>query len=170
MDAFAVSIVASGTGKINNKRAVFRLSFHFGLFQFMMPVIGWFAGAHLETLTSVFDHWIAFFLLQFVAIRMIIPGQPKNDFMRRTDPSKGYTLVILSVATSIDALAIGFSLAMLDINIWYPSAFIGLITASISLLGITIGSYTNKKLGRASEFLGGILLSIIGFRILISHL
>lgn len=170
MDAFAVSIAISGAGKINNRWAVFRLSFHFGLFQFLMPVIGWFAGSSLEPIISAFDHWIAFFLLQIIALRMIAPGQQKNDFFAKSDPSRGYNLIILSLATSIDALAVGFSLAMLEISILYPSVFIGLVTASMALLGIVIGNYTNRRLGRVSAIIGGGILSIIGFRILFSHL
>ena len=170
MDAFAVSLAASGTGKINSKRATFRLSFHFGLFQFMMPVIGWFAGTNLEPIISAYDHWIAFFLLQIVAFHMIISIRKSNEIKGTIDPSKGYSLIILSIATSIDALAVGFSLGMIKTSIWYPSVMIGLITASMSLLGITIGNYSNQKLGKSSAIIGGIILSIIGFKILLSHL
>lgn len=170
MDAFAVSIAASGTGKINNKRAIFRLSFHFGLFQFIMPVLGWFAGANLEPIISAYDHWFAFVLLQFVAFRMIISSKQDSELRSENDPSKGYRLIILSFVTSIDALAVGFSLAMIKINIWYPSIIIGLITASMALVGIVIGSYTNQRLGKASAIIGGIILSTIGFRIFLTHL
>jgi putative Mn2+ efflux pump MntP len=170
MDAFAVSIAATGTGKINNKRAIFRLSFHFGFFQFIMPILGWFVGAKLEPIISTYDHWVAFFLLQFVAFRMVISIKKGNELGSINDPSKGYSLIILSLATSIDALAVGFSLAMIKINILYPSLIIGLITATMSLVGIVIGNYTNQKLGKTSAIIGGVILSIIGFRILISHL
>jgi len=170
MDAFAVSIAASGTGKINNRWAIFRLSFHFGLFQFIMPVVGWFAGSNLEPLISAYDHWIAFILLQFVAFRMIISSQKSSGLRSENDPSRGFSLIVLSMATSIDALAVGFSLAMIKINIWYPSVIIGLITASMALLGIAIGNYSNQRLGKASAIIGGIILSTVGIRILYSHL
>jgi putative Mn2+ efflux pump MntP len=156
MDAFAVSLVASGVGKIKNKRAIFRLSFHFGLFQFIMPILGWFAGANLEAIISTYDHWVA-----------LIKG---GELQSENDPSKGYQLIILSLATSIDALAVGFSLAMIEINIWYPSAIIGIVTSSMALVGIVLGNHANQKLGKVSAIIGGIILSIIGFRILLSHL
>jgi putative Mn2+ efflux pump MntP len=88
MDAFAVSLAASGTGKINNRWAIFRLSFHFGLFQFMMPVLGWFAGTNIEPIISAYDHWIAFILLQLVAFHMVISSQKSdnriNGFIRNS--------------------------------------------------------------------------------------
>ena len=135
-----------------------------------MPVLGWFAGADLEPVISAYDHWVTFFLLQFVAFRMIISIKKSNGLRGVNDPSKGYNLIVLSLATSIDALAVGFSLAMIRINIFYPSIVIGLITASMALVGIIIGNFTNQRLGKASAIIGGLILSVIGFRILISHL
>ncbi len=170
MDALAVSIAASGTGRIDNKRAIFRLSFHFGLFQFMMPIIGWFAGAHLESIIATYDHWIAFFLLQFVALHMIISIEESKDLKSDIDLSKGINLIIVSLATSIDALAVGFTLGLINVSIWYPSIIIGVITACMSLTGIAIGKIANEKLGKFSTLLGALILSIIGFRILLSHL
>src|SRR6056297_488407 len=120
MDAFAVSVAAGTTGLLK-KRAIFRLSFHFGLFQFLMPVIGWYTGSRIAPLVSSVDHWLAFGLLIFVGVRMIIGGiKPPSEKMIN-DPSRGMTLVMLAVATSIDALAVGFSLAMMEIKIWYPA-------------------------------------------------
>ena len=101
---------------------------------------------------------------------MIISIKKSNGLRSVDDPSKGYNLIVLSLATSIDALAVGFSLAMIKINIFYPSVVIGLITASMALLGIYIGNYSNQRLGKTSAIIGGVILSIIGFRILISHL
>jgi putative Mn2+ efflux pump MntP len=167
MDAFAVSLSAAATGIITSKRAIFRLSFHFGLFQFLMPLLGWFAGARLIPLISSFDHWIAFFLLQFVAIRMIFAGVKENKESFKNDPSRGSSLVMLSVATSIDALSVGFSLAMVNINIWYPSAIIGLVTAILSIIGIRLGNLFSQKLGKMMEIVGGIILSGVGIHILI---
>lgn len=170
MDAFAVSLSAAATGIINSKRAIFRLSFHFGLFQFLMPVIGWFAGSKLLPLISSFDQWIAFILLQFVAIRMVFTGFKEDKPSFKNDPSRGTNLVLLSVATSIDALSIGFSLAMVNINIWYPSVIIGLVTAVLSIIGIQLGNLFSEKLGKSMEIAGGILLSGVGIHILISSL
>jgi putative Mn2+ efflux pump MntP len=170
MDAFSVSLAASGTGRINNRRAIFRLSFHFGFFQFIMPVLGWFVGKNLMQVIAIYDHWLAFIILQIVAFHMLMSCQKSSELKGEYDPSKGYNLIILSLATSIDALAVGFSLAMIKINIWYPSFIVGLITASMAFLGIVIGNYVSQRLGKTSAIVGGIILSGIGFRILFSHI
>jgi manganese efflux pump family protein len=170
MDAFAVSIAAGTSGRLRGKRGVFRLSFHFGLFQAMMPFIGWFAGIHIAHLIRAVDHWVAFGLLLFVGLRMIIASFHADSEIFRTDPSKGFSLIMLSVATSIDALAVGLSLAMIQINIWYPCAVIGIITASLSVIGIIAGKSLGQKLRLRMEFFGGMILILIGVRILISNL
>jgi manganese efflux pump family protein len=170
MDAFAVSIAAGTSGRLQGKRGVFRLSFHFGLFQAMMPLIGWFVGIRIAHLISAVDHWVAFGLLLFVGARMIRSSFQTNTETFQADPSKGWSLVMLSVATSIDALAVGLSLAMIQINIWYPCAMIGIITAALSVTGIFAGKYLGKKIGPRMEFIGGAILILIGTRILFSHL
>jgi len=170
MDAFAVSIAAGTSGKLAGKRAVFRLSSHFGLFQAVMPVIGWYAGIRIAHLISAVDHWVAFGLLFFVGMRMIMSGiQPEKETFSN-DPSKGGSLVLLSVATSIDALAVGLSLAMMKINIWYPCAMIGIITGILSVIGIRAGKYFGEKLGPKMEIIGGIILILIGLKILLTDL
>jgi len=170
IDAFAVSIAAGTSGKLQGKRGIFRLSFHFGLFQALMPLLGWFAGIHIAHLIRAVDHWIAFGLLLFVGARMIRASFQKDTETFLADPSRGMSLVMLSVATSIDALAVGLSLAMIQINIWYPCALIGIITAMLSVIGIFTGKYLGKKIGPRMEFIGGVILILIGARILISHL
>jgi manganese efflux pump family protein len=170
MDAFAVSIAAGTSGKLQGKRGVFRLSFHFGLFQAMMPLIGWFIGMRIAHLISAVDHWIAFGLLLFVGIRMIRASLETETDSFQADPSRGFSLVMLSVATSIDALAVGLSLAMIQISIWYPCAMIGIITGGLSVTGILAGKTLSKKIGPRMELLGGIILILIGARILLSHL
>ncbi|MFW6011360.1 MAG: manganese efflux pump MntP family protein [Desulfosalsimonas sp.] len=169
MDAFAVSVAAGTSGSLP-KRAVFRLSFHFGLFQFMMPVIGWYAGSHIAPLISAVDHWVAFALLFFVGFRMIKNGLAPESETVLKDPSRGLTLVMLSVATSIDALAVGFSLAMMNVAIWYPAVTIGIVTSAMSLAGIRLGTFFGKKLGPRMEIAGGIILILIGIRILAADL
>ena len=114
MDAFAVSLGIGTTEKANRPRPIFRLSFHFGLFQAMMPVLGWSAGTAIAPMIAQFDHWIAFILLAFVGGRMIRSGLDPDGQAYPEDPSRGATLIMLCVATSIDALAIGLSLAMLE--------------------------------------------------------
>lgn len=170
MDAFAVSLGAGATGRAAGPRAVFRLSFHFGLFQFLMPVIGWLVGSRIASFISFIDHWIAFVLLTFVGTRMIRAGLDKTEETQQTDPSRGLTLVMLAVATSIDALAIGMSLGMLQISIWYPSVVIGIVTGIMSLLGIRLGNRIGLNFGKYMEIGGGVILILIGLRILISHL
>ena len=168
IDAFAVSMAAAAAGRVHGSRAVFRLSFHFGLFQFLMPVVGWAAGATLEPLIASFDHWIAFLLLMVVGIRMLIPSNGSKA-MQLDDPTRGLMLLTLATATSIDALAVGLSLAMLRINVWLPSVVIGIVAASMSLVGIYLGSRLQVRLGRKAEILGGIILIFIAIRIVAEH-
>lgn len=169
MDAFAVSVAAGTAGDVP-KRAVFRLSFHFGLFQFMMPVIGWYAGTNIAPLISAVDHWVAFVLLVFVGVRMVREGRNPALKTALRDPSRGLTLFILSVATSIDALAVGFSLAMMEVAIWYPAVTIGVVTSAMSLAGIRLGRFFGQKLGPRMEIAGGMILIVIGLRILAGDL
>lgn len=170
MDASAVSLAAAAAGFAKDARAVFRLAFHFGLFQFLMPVIGWFMGISFVGYFKSFDHWIAFGLLAFVGGRMIKEGFDTESEESKKDPSRGMTMVMLSIATSIDALAVGLSFALLDVNIWYPSAMIGVITCALSVLAIAMGKRLGEMLGKRMEIFGGIVLLIIGTRILLSHL
>ncbi len=166
MDAAAVSLAAAASGFAKDGRAVFRLAFHFGLFQFLMPVVGWFLGIGFVSYLKAFDHWIAFGLLMFVGGRMILSGMDSSENPIKKDPSRGMTMVMLSIATSIDALAIGLSLAMLDVNIWYPSVIIGIITGGMSLLAIGIGKRLGVLFGKRMEVVGGLILVFIGSRIL----
>jgi manganese efflux pump family protein len=170
MDAFAVSLGAGASGQTVGGRAEFRLSFHFGLFQFMMPVIGWFLGVRIAAFLSSVDHWIAFGLLVFVGVRMIGSGWDSDGESLSADPSRGLTLVVLATATSIDAFAIGLSLGMLRVKIWYPSVVIGGVTGGLSLLGMRLGTRLGTRFGKHMEIVGGAILSLLGFRILLSHL
>jgi putative Mn2+ efflux pump MntP len=170
MDAFAVCLGVGSQARTSGPRPVFRLAFHFGLFQFLMPVIGWFAGTTILRYISAYDHWVAFGLLAFVGIRMIRSGiEPKGE-EQKNDPSRGWTLVLLAFATSIDALAIGFSLGMIGVTIWYPAVVIGLVTGLISWLGIFLGNRLGQKFGKRMEIIGGIILILMGVRILLTRL
>ena len=170
MDASAVSMTAAAAGFVNDNRAVFRLAFHFGFFQALMPFIGWLLGSTVVDYISMWDHWIAFILLAIVGSRMIYSGFfPDNDRLT-VDPSKGWTLITLSIATSIDALAAGLSFSILHVNIWLPCLLIGVITAILSALSTRIGKTAGAWLGHRVEILGGLILLGIGFRILIIHL
>ncbi len=170
MDASAVSMAAAACGYAQNPRAVFRLSFHFGLFQFMMPVVGWFLGTGFVSYVRAVDHWIAFGLLAFVGGRMVREGLSHTEECLHRDPSRGLTMVMLSIATSIDALAIGLGLAVMDVNIWYPSALIGIITCAMSVAAISIGKRVGSAFGSKMEVVGGIILIGLGLKILIPAL
>ncbi len=166
MDAFAVSL-AAGAGGARGPRAVFRLAFHFGLFQFLMPVLGWATGMRVAGVALAVEDWVAAGLLAAVGARMIRSGQTHG---LDRDPSRGLTLVTLCVATSLDALAVGLSLALLRVNIWYPSAVIGSVTAILSVCGVRLGNRLGSGFGRRMEVAGGMLLIVLSARILAAHL
>ena len=170
MDAFAVCISAGTTRQADGPRPTFRLAFHFGLFQFLMPVMGWFAGMTIERYIAAFDHWISFLLLAFVGVRMIHSGFNTDGEKKKNDPSRGWTLVLLSFAVSIDALAVGLSLGVIGVNIWYPGLVIGVVTGLVSWLGLRLGSRLGEKFGKRMEIIGGIVLVVIGVRIVLAHL
>jgi manganese efflux pump family protein len=169
MDAFAVSL-GSGVKIGPGPRPAFRIAFHFGLFQALMPVIGWSFGSTIEPLVKNYDHWVAFGLLAFVGLRMIRSGLSKGKEEILKDPSRGWTMVMLSVAVSIDALAIGLSLAFLHVDIWTPAMIIGLVTGALSLVGLRVGILFGRRFGKQVEILGGLVLIGIGIRIVVSHL
>lgn len=172
MDAFAVAIAAGVTLKHVSLRQNFRLAWHFGLFQALMPILGWSAGITIKDFIQAFDHWIAFGLLLYVAQGMLrgafARGSEENE---QKDPTRGMTMVLLSVATSIDALAVGFSLAVINISIWMPALVIGIVAGAFTTAGMHIGKAIGAipKLSRYAEALGGIVLLIIGLNILREH-
>jgi putative Mn2+ efflux pump MntP len=170
MDAFAVSLGIGCGRQADSPRAMFRLSFHFGLFQALMPLIGWLVGSRISALIGGVDHWVAFGLLAFVGGRMIRSGFDPDGSFCGPDPSRGQTLVLLSLATSIDALAVGLSLAMLRVSIFQPIIVIGVVTAALSLVGLLLGLRLGEAFGKRTEVLGGLLLVGIGLRVLLSHL
>ena len=170
MDACAVSLAAGTSEHVDGARAEFRLWWHFGLFQAIMPIIGWFLGSTVTSWIAPVDHWIAFGLLAFVGGRMIQSGFDADGKGFTTNPTRGKTMVMLAVATSIDALAIGLSLAFLDVTIWYPSIIIGAVTASLSFVSLRLGRFLSDKFGKRMEIIGGIILILIGLRILLEHL
>ncbi len=170
MDAFSVSIAA---GMIIDKpafRHYFRLAFHFGLFQFMMPILGYFAGIFVEKLIQSYDHWIAMALLGYIGIKMIRESFSKDKSEVVRDPSRGWSLIVLSVATSIDALAVGLSIGVLGKPILFPSAVIGIVCAMFSIFGIAIGKRAGSLLGKRVERAGGLILIAIGIKILLEHM
>ncbi|MBF0111815.1 MAG: manganese efflux pump [Desulfamplus sp.] len=171
MDAFAVAITAGFQIQKLNKRHFFRLSWHFGLFQAVMPVIGWYSGISVIRFIEKYDHWVAFLLLMWVGFGMIKGAFADEEDKKFIDPTRGKRLVILSVATSIDALAVGFSLAALKVSILLPIIVIGLVALIFTSIGLFVGNRfsSSAKAGERAEIIGGIVLIAIGLKILHEH-
>ncbi|MGB9586219.1 MAG: manganese efflux pump MntP family protein [Anaerolineales bacterium] len=170
MDAFAVSLGVGTGNQANLTRSKLRLAFHFGIFQSGMTLLGWIGGHTIENLIRSYDHWLAFFLLAYVGGKMILAGLRINQETYASDPSKGGLLVMLSFATSMDALAVGLSMAMIGSAVVLPAIVIGLVTFALSMIGLFFGDQLGRVFGKRMEVLGGIILIGIGLRILISHL
>jgi len=172
MDAFAVAIATGICLGTIHWRQNFRFAWHFGFFQAIMPVIGWFAGLFIRDLIASYDHWIAFGLLLFVAQGMLREAMKKDDSCDSVkDPTKGWTLVMLSVATSIDALAVGLSLSLVNVTIWVPAVVIGIVACIFTTIGLHLGKYISKaaRLRRFADGFGATVLLLIGLNILREH-
>ena len=171
MDAFAVAIAAGLSIENVTPRHTFRLAFHFGLFQFFMPILGWLAGQQVAAYIGNWDHWVAFGLLSYVGGKMLWEARGEHGPEdTKTDPTRGLTLVTLSVATSIDALAVGLSMAFLGVSVWIPSVVIGIVAATLTAVGIGFGARLGPRCGRWAEIAGGCVLILIGLRIVATHL
>lgn len=178
MDAFAVSISISALLKNVQPRQTFRLSFHFGLFQALMPVLGWYTGNFVGQWFLSYDHWIAFVILWAIGGKIMYQtifekeeiSEQIQEGSKRKDPTRGFSLIMLSVATSIDAYAVGLIFAFIGISIWFPSFWIGITAGFLTLLGMQIGGYVGKKFGKGMEIIGAILLFLIGIKILFDHI
>jgi len=170
MDSFAVSITSGLRMKNPRVRNALKIAVFFGSFQAFMPVIGWLAGISILDLISGVDHWIAFGLLILIGCKMIYESSRIESSGKELNPLNGYVLLTLSVATSIDALAVGISLAFLRIPIVTPILIIGIVTFLLSFLGVYAGSRIGHFLERKIETLGGLILIGIGMKILVEHL
>lgn len=170
MDAFAVSISCGLTVPSPKRRNALKIASFFGAFQAMMPVIGWSIGRYFSIYIENFDHWIVFILLSFIGSRMIYNAQVSDECKSVVDPSNIKTLLMLSIATSIDALAVGVTFAFLHIQIITPVLIIGLITFLISSIGLLIGHKLGCYFEKRVEIFGGIVLIGIGIKILVEHL
>lgn len=170
MDAFAVSVGVS-LEKLARRQSI-RLALHFGLFQLMMPIVGWLMGRSIVRCIEAVDHWVAFGLLFFIGGRMILESfkPQKSKHRDSSDPTKGLSLFMLSIATSIDALTVGLSLGVLGVPILLPALVIGLVTFSLSILGTLMGPLLGRAIGKRAELIGGAVLIIIGIKILGEHL
>ncbi len=169
MDAFAVSLCKGfALGKANLKSMII-VGLWFGSFQFIMPVIGFYVGKSFYDVISEFDHWIAFLLLATIGMNMVREAITSDE--DDTDPDIGFRIMfLLAIATSIDALAVGVSLAMEGGNIWLEGAIIGILTFLISAIGIKLGSLFGNRFGNKAEILGGVILILIGIKILLEPL
>ena len=168
MDAFAVSICKGlSMQKMNWKKAII-IGLYFGIFQALMPTIGYFLGVGFESLVTTIDHWIVFILLAFIGGNMIKESFSEEEFC---DSDLSFqSMIILAVATSIDALAVGITFAFLEINIILAISLIGIITFILSIIGVKIGNRFGNKYESKAELAGGLILILIGLKILLEHL
>ena len=170
MDAFAVSVCKGlSMKKMSWKKAII-IALYFGIFQALMPVIGYALGIGFEESIKFIDHWIAFGLLAFIGGNMIKESLSKDEDDNQNDDVNFKTMVVLAVATSIDALAVGVTFAFLNVNLILVISIIGVLTFIISLLGVKIGNVFGDKFEKKAELAGGIILILIGLKILLEHL
>ena len=169
MDAFSVSICKGLTTKKFSWRMALVCGLWFGFFQALMPIIGYFLGAQFQEMIEAYDHWIAFGLLFLIGANMIreaVWGKEESQ-----DGSLGFkTMLLLAIATSIDALAVGVSFACIRVKLWSSVIVIGLTTFAFSVLGVKIGNVFGSKYEKSAEIIGGIILILIGLKILLEHL
>ena len=172
MDTFAVAVGLSLARGGLGRGGAFRLSFHFGLFQFLMTVLGWAAGKSVSGLVKSYDHWVAAGLLAFVGGKMIVESFHKEERLERksADATRGLSLFLLSLATSLDALAVGLSYGALNVAVLLPAVIIGSVTFVVTAGGTKVGPVLGKLAGRWAEIGGGAVLLLIGLKILIEHL
>ncbi|MFC2159402.1 manganese efflux pump MntP family protein [Actinomycetota bacterium] len=170
MDCFAVSIAGGATCNRPKITNALKVGLSFGFFQAMMPLIGWAIGFSFRSLIENVDHWIAFSLLLVIGIKMLYEAFRKSPKKDKTDITRISTLLVLSVATSIDALVIGISLSILGISIPLSILIIGLFAFIFSVSGYYLGHKIGKTIGNKMEIIGGIILIGIGTKILIEHL
>ncbi len=172
MDAFAVAIATGVNLKQVSLRQTFRLSWHFGLFQALMPILGWSLGTSVQVYVETYAHWVAFILVALVGSNMlreaIQGGEEEENDRPVKDSTKGMTMVVLSIATSIDALAVGLSMSMLKVSIIYPAIIIGLVAGAFTIVGLYLGKRVANLtwLSTWAEIVGGLVLWLIGLNIL----
>ncbi|MFH1179203.1 MAG: manganese efflux pump MntP family protein [Candidatus Bathyarchaeota archaeon] len=171
MDAFSVALVAGfGLGKVKLSDSL-KVSSTFGAAHVVMPVLGWFLGSTVLSLIQRWDHWLAFILLAFVGGKMLREGLDKETNEINASDLLGFTtLLMFTVAVSIDALAVGLSFSLQELSIWIPSLYMGAGTLIFTFIGLNIGNKTGKQFGKKAQIAGGLVLILIGLRIVITHL
>ena len=168
MDAFSVAICKGlSMKKFDLKKAVI-VGLYFGAFQGVMPIIGYLLGGSFANTIEKYDHWIAFILLAFIGINMIREAFDKDEEV--TDKVDFKSMIWLAIATSIDALTVGITFSFLKVNIWFAALLIALITYLLSIIGVIIGGKFGAKYKAAAEVTGGIILILMGIKILVEHL
>ena len=172
MDAFSVSICKGLATKKFSLKIALLCGFWFGLFQALMPIIGYFLGAQFEHLITDFDHWIAFGLLLIIGVNMIRESlSEKEEDCDNSCGCTGFkTMLLLAVATSIDALAVGVSFAFLQVNVWKSVLIIGITTFLFSFIVVRIGNIFGSRYSKIAEIAGGIILILLGVKILMEHI
>ena len=169
-DCFAVALSASCTNRNFTRLQILRVAGFFGFFQALMPLLGWLAGRTIVDLIASFDHWVALGLLAFVGGKMLWEAFHHEADEKPVDISRGWMLLTLSVATSLDALAVGLAFAFEDTNIWLAAPVIGSVAFIVAAVGFLIGRKVGQIFGKRAEMIGGIILIGIGVRILLTHL
>lgn len=170
MDAFAVSICKGlAMPKMNYKKAIIIAAF-FGIFQALMPVLGYLLGTTFASKIAAIDHWIAFILLALIGVNMIKEALSSDGEDCQDDSLRLGDLIMLSIATSIDALAVGITFAFFNVSLWLSISIIGIITFVICVIGVKIGNVFGEKYKSKAEFTGGLILIAMGLKILIDHL
>ncbi len=170
MDCFAVSITAGATNKNVTKSKTLEVALFFGLFQGLMPVIGWLLGLSVKTYIENIDHWIAFGIFVLIGGKMIFESVKKHTEKKPLNIDRVVIIIVLSIATSIDALIVGTSFVFLEVSIIKAVVIIGIITFFVSLLGIYVGKKYGYFWGNKAELIGGLVLIGIGTKILLDHL
>lgn len=170
-DCFAVAFSGSVSMKKVSFLQISRTSLSFGFFQALMPVLGWLIGRTVVDTIADYDHWLAFALLAFIGGKMIWESlRQKGEHSKSIDITTGVTLLTLSIATSIDALAVGLAFAFLEVNITLASVTIGVVAFMVTAIGFVAGRKAGKLMGKRAEAIGGLILIAIGLRILLTHL
>ncbi len=166
MDAFAVAIAVAISLNSHTWRHTLRLSWHFGMFQALMPIAGWLLGEAIVSHIGSLGNWIACGILCVLGSKMIWESFHEEEIARDFDPTRGMSLVGLSVATSLDAFAIGVSLSLLKVSVWFPAAVIGVVALIMTAFGMFLGKRAGTYLGEWAERLGGGVLILIGLKVL----
>jgi len=174
MDAFAVSVCKGlGMRRLNKKQTLI-IGLYFGGFQALMPLIGWLLGSQFQKYITSIDHWIAFILLSFIGGKMMIETIREWNEEETVDvmdaPLDHKNMLVLAVATSIDALAVGITFAFLDTPIIEAITIIGITTMVISIIGVVVGNFFGSRYKSKAEFIGGLILVLLGLKILLEHL